>query len=94
MNKIELENKINLLRKILILWYNVKYEIQVHDFGEYWFIGIDADFPMLTNLIKIERNFVSGINPSVDDMKTMNDYYKTCLISPRVRKFLHYDKKN
>ena len=86
MNEKEIEKKINLLRKILILWYNVKYKIEVCDFGDYWIIGNDVDFPMLNDFIEIERNFVNGINPSADDMKTMNDYYKTCLASPRVRK--------
>lgn len=93
----DIEHKINLLRKILILWYNVNHHREYHDIlGEYWTINIGTAerCPMLNNLIRIELNFTEGKMPTADEMIQMNKYYRLCLISPRVEEYLKNDKKN
>lgn len=97
MNEDILGNKINLLRKILILFYEIEYTKQAHEeLIEYWVIKPHQTVgcKMLNRVIEMEDDFVNGISISPDEMIEMNEYYKACLISTKVRKFLHYDKKS
>jgi hypothetical protein len=97
MNREILIIKINLLRNMLILWYDLKYNtFEITSFPEYWTI-LSEDISMcvmLKKVIEIEDKVANGNNPTSSEFDEMNRYYKRILISPRIRKFLQYDKKN